>query len=105
MASLFIKKNDNVVVLQGKDKGKKAKVLQVFPDEDKVVLEGVNVFKKHQRARKQGQKGQMISVERPLHISNVQLVCATCSKPTRVGHGMNGDKKVRVCKKCQAFIQ
>ncbi len=104
MPSLYIKKNDSVKILQGKDRGKTAKVLRVFPGEDKVLVEGINVVKKHQKPRKQGQAGQILNVERPLNISNVQLICSRCSKPTRVGHAINGDKKMRVCKHCSAEL-
>lgn len=95
-----IKKGDNVKMLSGKDRGKTGKVLHVFPEARRVVVEGLNKIKKHQRAKKQGQKGQIIEKERAVSISNVQLVCPKCSKPARAGHKKEGDKKVRVCKKC-----
>lgn len=104
-----IKKNDNVIMLSGKDRGKTGKVLFVFPAESKVVVEGLNTVKRHQRAKREGQKGQVVSKERAVNISSVQLVCPKCGKPTRVsrkieslpGHGKN---KIRICKKCGAEV-
>ncbi len=91
-----IKKGDTVIVTTGKDKGKKAKVLSAFPRENKVLVEGVNMQKKHERARKAGQKGQVISRAMPLNVSNVMIVDPKTGKGTRVGYKMIGDKKVRV---------
>lgn len=99
-----IKKGDNVKMLSGKDRGKTGKILHVFPRTNKIVVEGLNKIKRHQRAKKQGQKGQIIEKERAVSISNVQLVCPKCGKPARVGHRKEGDKKVRVCKKCEGTI-
>ena len=99
-----IKKNDNVIMLSGKDRGKKGKVLFVFPAEDKVVVEGLNLIARHQRAKKQGQKGQVVHKERAVNASAVQLVCSKCGKPARVGSKMVGKNKVRVCKKCGGEI-
>lgn len=99
-----IKKGDNVKMLIGKDRGKSGKVLYVFPKEGRVVVEGLNKIKKHLKARKQGQKGQIIEKERAVNISNVQLICTKCGKPTRIGHRIEGDRKVRVCKKCGGMI-
>lgn len=97
-----IRKGDNVIMLTGKDRGKKAKVLSAWPAQQRVVVEGLNLIKKHQRARKQGQKGQIISRERAVNISNVQLLCPKCGAATRVGHKREGDLKRRICKQCQA---
>ena len=99
-----IKKGDNVKMLIGKDRGKSGKILRVFPKEGRVVVEGLNKVKKHLRAKKQGQKGQIIEKERAVNISKVQLTCTKCSKPTRIGYRIEGDKKVRVCKKCRGII-
>jgi large subunit ribosomal protein L24 len=96
-----IRKGDNVIMLNGKDKGKTGKVSKVFADENKVVIEGLNLVKRAVRARKQGQKGQIISKERPVNVPSVALVCKSCGKPTRVGYKMEGDTKVRICKKCK----
>ena len=99
-----IKKDDKVVVLSGKDKGKEGKVLVADPKAMKVIVEGVNVATKHQKPRKQGEEGGIIKVETPIYASKVQLVCPKCGKATRVAHKIEGDKKVRVCKKCGAEI-
>ena len=99
-----IKKDDKVVVLSGKDKGKQGKILTADPKAMKVIVEGVNVATKHQKPRKQGEEGGIIKVETPIYASKVQLVCPKCGKATRVAHKIEGDKKVRVCKKCGAEI-
>ena len=95
-----IKKNDNVIVIAGKDRGKQSKVLRLYRESDKVLVEGVNVKKKHQRPRKQGEKGQMIEVPHPVHLSNILLYCPSCKQGVRIGAKITGKKKVRVCKKC-----
>ena len=99
-----IRTGDKVVVLSGKDKGKTGKVLRADVKGMKVVVEGVNVATKHQAPRKQGQEGGIIKVETPIYASKVMVVCPKCGKPTRVASKMNGDKKVRVCKKCGQTI-
>ena len=97
-----IKKDDKVVVLSGKDKGKQGKILVSDPKAAKVVVEGVNVATKHQKPRKQGEEGGIIKVETPIYASKVQLVCPKCGKATRVAHKIVNGKKVRVCKQCGA---
>ena len=99
-----IKKDDKVIVLSGKDKGKQGKVLSADPKALKVTVEGVNVATKHQKPMQQGQEGGIIKVETPIYACKVQLVCPKCGKGTRVAHKIDGDKKVRVCKKCGAEI-
>ena len=99
-----IKKDDKVVVLSGKDKGKQGKVLVAMPKTGKVVVEGINVATKHKKAQKQGEEGGIIKVETPLYASKVELVCPKSGKATRAGHKMGKDGKVRVCKKCGAEI-
>ena len=99
-----IKKDDKVIVLSGKDKGKQGKVLSAEPKTGKVIVEGVNVATKHQKPRKQGEEGGIIKVETPLYAAKVQLVCPKCGKATRVAHKITDGKKVRVCKKCGAEI-
>ena len=90
-----IKKDDKVIVLSGKDKGKQGKVLIADPKGLKVVVEGVNVATKHQKPRKQGEEGGIIKVETPIYASKVQLVCPKCGKATRVAHKIEGDKNPR----------
>ena len=108
-----IKKDDKVIVLSGKDKGKEGKVLVADPKGLKVVVEGVNVATKHQKPQKQGQDGGIIKVETPIYACKVQLVCPKCGKATRVAHkvttvtlenGKQDRKMIRVCKKCNADI-
>ena len=99
-----IRRDDKVVVLSGKDKGKEGKIISADPKAGKVIVEGVNVATKHQKPRKQGEEGGIIKVETPIYASKVQLVCPKCGKGTRVGHKIADGKKVRVCKKCGAEI-
>jgi large subunit ribosomal protein L24 len=100
-----IRKNDTVVVLSGKDKGKQGKIIEANPTDGKVIVEGVNKAKRHKKPRKQGDPGGIITKETPIYASKVMRVCPKCNKPTRPAHGLNknGDK-VRVCKKCGAEI-
>ncbi len=107
MENRKIKTGDTVQVMAGKDKGKIGKILQVFPDRSRVVVEGANFMKKHIRARsgKGGTaKGQILQLSAPMHISNVMLIDPTTNKPTRVKYEMQGDKKVRVAKKTGTVI-
>ena len=99
-----IRKDDTVVVLSGKDKGKQGKVLVADPKNRKVIVAGVNVATKHQKPRKQGEEGGIIKVETPIYACKVMVVCPKCGKPTRVAHKLEGGKKVRVCKKCGAEL-
>ena len=101
-----IKKGDTVKVLSGNDKGKTGEVLEVIPKTEKIVVKGVNIRKKHVKPRKQGEEGGIISVEVAIHSSKVNVVCPKCGKATRIGFKENKDnKKVRVCKKCNAEIK
>ena len=97
-------KDDKVIVISGKDKGKTGKVLVADPKAMKVIVEGVNVATKHQKPRKQGQDGGIIKKETPIYVSKVQLVCPKCGKGVRVGHKFVDGKKLRVCRKCGAEI-
>lgn len=101
-----IRKNDNVVVTTGKDRGKRGRVVRVVPDTNRVIVEGVNVIKRHTKANPQRNvKGGVVEREAPLHASNVQLVCPECGKPTRIGRKILGDgRKVRVCRKCEGVV-
>ena len=105
MNTISIKKDDLVVVLSGKDKGKQGKVLSVIPSESKVVVEGVNVATKHKKATSQTEQGGIVKKEAPIYACKVQRVCPKCNKPTRTAHKLLADgKKDRVCKKCGAEI-
>ena len=99
-----IKTNDKVKVLSGKDAGKTGKVIQVFPKEEKIVVEGVNIMKKSLKSNKKGDKGQLVELSGPFHISNVALICPKCSLETRVGYKIDGKDKKRACKKCKELI-
>ena len=100
-----IKTNDTVVVLSGKDKGKQGKIISADPKAGKVIVEGVNVASKHQRARRQNEESGIIKKETPIYACKVMLVCPKCGKPTRVGHSIDADgKKTRACKKCGAAM-
>ena len=100
-----IRKNDKVVVLSGRDKGKQGEVLRAMPKEGKVVVQGVSVATKHQKARKQGEESSIIKVETPIYACKVMVVCPKCSKPTRRAHKVTADgKNVRVCKHCGAEL-
>lgn len=101
MNSMHIKKGDKVVVIAGKDKGKEGVVLRSVPQAQRVVVEKVNVVKKALRPTQQNPQGGISSIEAPVHVSNVMVVCPECKKPTRVSMRVNdAGKKVRVCKKC-----
>ncbi|MCI2105840.1 MAG: 50S ribosomal protein L24 [Intestinimonas sp.] len=105
MKKMSIKKDDTVIVLSGKDKGKKGKVISVMPKDGKVVVEKINMVSRHQKPRKQGEEGGIIKKEAPIYASKLMRVCPKCDKPTRPAHKMLADgKKVRVCKKCGAEI-
>jgi len=99
-----IKRDDKVIVLSGKDKGKEGKVLSVDPKAGKVIVEGVSVASKHSKPRKQGEKGGIIKLETPIYACKVMVVCPKCGKPTRVAHKLVDGKNVRVCKKCGATM-
>lgn len=100
-----IKKGDKVIMTAGKDSGKEAKVLRVLPRTQRVVVEGLNLVKKHQRPRKQGEKGQLIEIPRAVDSSNMRIICSGCGKKTRVGYQKTeSGKKVRICKKCKQQI-
>ncbi|MEK9151039.1 MAG: 50S ribosomal protein L24 [Patescibacteria group bacterium] len=93
-----IKKGDQVEIIAGKDSGKRGEVLHVFPKLDKVAVKGANIMKRHVRSRRDGEKGQRIEKEAPLHVSNVMLVCPHTGKLTRIGYRIEGTEKVRVSK-------
>ena len=99
-----IRKDDTVVVLSGKDKGKQGKVLSADPKGMKVTVAGVNVASKHRKPRTQQEEGGIIKMETPIYACKVQVVCPKCGKATRVAHNVVDGKKVRVCKKCGAEL-
>jgi large subunit ribosomal protein L24 len=100
-----IRKGDRVVVLQGKDRGKEGTVTFAYPAQDRVVVDGVNIAKKHQKPTRQTQQGGIIDKEMPIPVSRVAIVCPGCGKPTRVGHRFEPDgTKVRICRKCEGDL-
>ena len=104
MNKMSIKKDDLVIVLSGKDKGKQGKILEVMPKSGKVIVEKVNVVSRHTKPRKQGEEGGIIKKETPIYACKVMTVCPKCDKATRVAHKIVDGKKVRVCKHCGAEI-
>jgi large subunit ribosomal protein L24 len=108
MAELLtpIRRNDNVVVTTGKDRGKRGRVLKVLRDKNRLVVEGVNFINRHTKPNPQKNiKGGVMKREAPLHASNVQLVCPECGAQTRIGHKLLGDgRKVRICRKCRGVV-
>ena len=100
-----IRKNDNVLVVTGKNRGARGRVLKVDPDKNRLIVEGVNMIKRHTRPNPQRNiKGGIVEREGALHASNVQLVCPDCGKITRIGHQIRGDSKVRICRKCEGVV-
>jgi len=108
MAGLFVKKGDTVLVRSGKDRGARGKVLLTSPQQQRVLVEGVNRVKKHtkiQTTTRGAQEGGIVHQEAAIHVSNVQVICPTCGKPTRIGHRKNSEgRNVRVCRKCDAEL-
>jgi large subunit ribosomal protein L24 len=104
MTKMRIHKGDTVKVMSGKDKGATSVVMRALPESRKVVVEKVGVVKKAQRPTRDNPSGGIISIEKPIHVSTVMLVCPKCSEPTRVGVKVEDGKKLRVCKKCNKVI-
>ena len=111
LAKMNIKKGDTVLIIAGKDKGKRGTVSRALPQVEKVIVEGLNIVKKHVRPQGQTRQGGVIEKAMPLHVSNTMLICTECGQPTRVAHDrrpMGSDQKlrpVRVCKKCHKVIE
>ncbi len=101
-----IRKNDTVVVISGRDRGKRGRVLRIIPTKNRLIVEGVNLIKRHTRPNPAKQvKGGIVEREASLDASNVQLVCQECNTPTRIGHKLLDDgRKVRICRKCEGVI-
>jgi large subunit ribosomal protein L24 len=100
-----IKKNDNVSVIAGKDRGKTGIVERVFPAADKVVVTGIAVYKKSVKPTRSAPKGGIIEVNAKIPASNVAIICPSCSKITKIGYSISGDKKIRICKKCKGNLE
>jgi len=101
-----VRKNDNVVVITGRDRGKRGRVLQLVPGKNRLIVEGVNIVKRHTRPNpRQNVKGGIVEREAPLHASNVQIICPECGAQTRIGRRLLGDgRKVRFCRKCDGIV-
>jgi large subunit ribosomal protein L24 len=99
-----VKKGDKVLIIKGKDRGKSGAVLNVFSENGRLTIEGLNMIKKRARPKKGGEKGQLINVPSPIKAENVAVICTKCAKPTRVGYKLEGNKKFRICKKCNQEI-
>lgn len=99
-----IKKGDEIKIITGKDKGKTGRVTKVFPEDNSVLADGLNMFKKHVKSRQQDKKGEVILVSKPIDVSAVRLVCPKCHKPVRVGYSIFEGNKSRICKKCSQTI-
>jgi len=97
-------KGDLVKIVVGKDKGKTGKVEKILTKEAKVLVEGVNQYKRHMKARQQGQKSEIITITKPLSVANVALICPKCKEQTRIGYVISKETKQRICKKCSAEI-
>jgi len=102
-----IKSGDTVLITSGKDRGKTGKVAEVFPKAEKIMVENLNLVKKHVKPKKSGEKGQIVEISRPISVSSVKLICSHCKRPTRIGYSFvsgTRNKKVRICKKCRQEI-
>jgi large subunit ribosomal protein L24 len=99
-----IKKGDQVKIISGKDRGKTGKVLTVFPDDGRLTVEGLNLYKKRVRPKQTGKKGEMVLVPRPLSVSKAMIVCQSCKKATRVGYRFENEQKIRYCKRCNGPV-
>ena len=99
-----LKKNDEVIIVKGKDKEKKGKIERVLLKENAVLVPGVNLYKKHYKSRIQTKPSEIIEITKPLPVSSVMLICPNCHKPTRIGYKVDNKEKIRICKKCNKKI-
>jgi len=99
-----IKKGDTVLIIKGKDRGKTGKVIKALPKENRIIVEGLNLVKKHIKPKRTGEKGEIVEISAPLYVSKVKLICPSCKKPTKVGYKFVNDIKKRYCKKCKNLI-
>ncbi len=98
------KKDDEVKIVAGKDKGKTGKIQKVYPKVNKVLIGGVNIYKRHLKSQGQGKPGGVVEVTKPLPVANIAFVCSKCKKQTRIGYKITGGEKQRICRKCQGVI-
>lgn len=99
-----IRKNDQVLIISGKDRGRKAKVIEALPKQGGLLIEGINLRKKHVKPKKSGEKGQIVETPAPLNASDVKLICPKCGKAARIGYKIQEKRKYRICKKCKQEI-
>ena len=99
-----IKKGDKVKIILGKDRGREGQIEKVFPEKRKVLVAGLNIYKKHVRPKREGEKGGVVEISRPLDVAKVALICPKCGQPTRVGYQRTGEEKSRICRKCGEII-
>ena len=99
-----VKKGDSVLIIAGKDKGRTGKITRAIPKELKILVEGINLKKKHVKPKREGEKGQIVDIPAALDISNVKVICPKCGKATRIGYKTENDIKNRICKKCKQII-
>ena len=97
-------KNDEVIIVKGKDKGKKGKIDKVYTKENKVLVPGVNLYKRHYKSKVQNKPSEIIEITKPFPVGNVALICPSCKKQTRIGYKMDRKEKVRICKKCNKKV-
>ncbi len=110
--TLHVKKGDTVLIISGKDKGRTAKILKSLVKDKQILVEGINLKKKHVKPKRDGEKGQVVSMAMPVDVSNVKFLCPKCNKPTRIGYkivkdpstSLGASKKFRICKKCQSEV-
>ena len=98
------KKGDNIIVTIGKDRGKKGKIDKILVKKDQIVVNGINVYKRHMKSRGEGKPGGIIDIVKPMNVAKVALVCPKCNQPTRVGYKILKDEKIRICRKCEEAI-
>lgn len=105
MPGVNVKKNDLVEVITGEEKGRRGRILEVLQEKNKVIIEGVNLVKKHQRTRSQTKPGGIVIIPAPIHISNISLICPKCGKKTKIKRGKVENRRVRICKECGEIIE
>lgn len=99
-----IKKGDTVLIISGKDKGRTAKILKSLMKERQILVEGINLKKKHVKPKKEGEQGQVVAKPAPIDVSNIKFLCPKCGKASRLGYKIEKGKKFRICKKCQSEV-
>lgn len=99
-----LKRHDEVLIVRGKDKGKKGKIEKVFTKEQKVLIPGVNLYKRHYKSRTQNKPSEIIEITKPFPVANVAFICPNCHKESRIGYKIDNKEKVRICRKCEKKV-